>query len=115
MKRRQGEKPTQRRSHRLLSLLCLLSIPLMPICLPGIAAAYTANKVWVSRLMNGTFRVSIEYTIPALKERRLAYTDFGSEKEAQEFYWDVVRGADFFIDRPKARRFENPPPRPQPW
>jgi hypothetical protein len=79
------------------------------------ALAYTANKVWVSRLINGTYRVTVEYTVPALQERRTAYTDFHSEQAASAYYWDLVRGADFYHDSPEARRFENPPAKPNPW
>ncbi len=77
--------------------------------------AYTANKVWLSRINSGVLRVTVEYTVPALKERRQSYVDFTNETEAQKFYSDMVRGADFYYDNPSKRSFENPPPQPQPW
>ncbi len=79
------------------------------------AAAYNANKVWFEFRPNGIYRIYVNYTIPALKEFREAYVEFTKKKDAEAFYWDVVRGADFYLPNPKSREFVNPPPEPDPW
>jgi hypothetical protein len=79
------------------------------------AFAFTANKVWFEFRPGSIYRVYVNYTVPELKEFREAYTEFRSKKEAEKFYWDVVRGADFYLPRPDERRFQTDPPRPEPW
>jgi hypothetical protein len=79
------------------------------------AAAYTANKVWFEFRPTGRYRVYVNYTVPELKEFREAWSEFATKQEAERFYWDLVRGADFYLPDPKARRFTAQPPAPQPW
>lgn len=80
-----------------------------------VAQAFTANKVWFEFRSSGIFRVYVNYTIPDLKEFREAYAEFRSKKEAERFYWDLIRGADFYLPIPGDRRFASEPLRPEPW
>ena len=79
------------------------------------ASAYTANKVWFEFLPTGHYRVYVNYTVPDLKEFREAWSEFATKKEAEHFYWDLVRGADFYLPDPKSMRFTTQPAAPQPW
>lgn len=79
------------------------------------ANAYTASKIWFEFRADGRFRVHVVYTVPELQEVRESYVDFKQKAEAEKFYWDLVRGADFFSPEAKALRFINPPLKPQPW
>ncbi|MFY7928905.1 MAG: hypothetical protein ACOVS5_08530 [Oligoflexus sp.] len=85
----------------------------------GLAAlpvhAYTANKVWFEFLDDGRYRVTVNYTIPALKEYREAYVIFRKKKEAEAFYWKLVRGADFYPEIPGQIRYIPPKTGPEPW
>ena len=76
---------------------------------------YTANKVWFEFRPEGIYRVYVNYTVPELKEFRESYVEFVSKKNAQRFYFDLVRGADFYPPDPKERRFLNQPMEPDPW
>ncbi len=77
---------------------------------------FTANKVWFEFREDGRgYRVHVNYTVPELREFREVYVDFNQKKEAERFYWDLVRGADFYLPNPKRRRFVNRPPEPDPW
>jgi hypothetical protein len=79
------------------------------------AEAYTANKVAFEFLQNGQYRVTVDYTVPELKEFRESYVIFNRKKEAQAFYWKLIRGADFYPDDPKLVRFIPPKTKPTPW
>lgn len=79
------------------------------------AHAYTANKVAFEFLQNGQYRVTVNYTVPELKEFRESYVLFNRKKEAESFYWKLVRGADFYPDDPKLVRFIPPKTKPTPW
>ncbi len=79
------------------------------------AEAYTANKVAFEFLQNGQYRVTVNYTVPELKEFRESYVIFSKKKEAEAFYWKLVRGADFYPDDPKLVRFIPPKTKPTPW
>ena len=81
----------------------------------GTGLGYTANKVWFEFRPDGRYRVYVNYTVPELKEFREAWVDFAKKKEAERFYFDLVRGADFYPPDPKARRFTNPAMKPDPW
>jgi hypothetical protein len=81
----------------------------------GKSFGYTANKVAFEFLDNGQYRVIINYTVPELKEFREAQVDFKLKKEAEDFYWSLVRGADFFPSSPRNIRFVAPPTAPDPW
>jgi hypothetical protein len=80
------------------------------------AGAYTANQVAFEFRPNGTYRVYLYYTVPALKEFREAAVEFTSRKKAEAFYFEVLRGADFFInDDSASTQFVNEPLAPKPW
>lgn len=79
------------------------------------AEAYTANKVAFEFMQNGSYRVMVNYTVPELKEFRESYVIFKKKKEAESFYWKLVKGADFYPDDPKLTRFIPPKTEPAPW
>ena len=79
------------------------------------AAAYSASKVFFEFRPDGRFRVHVTYTVPALKEVRESWVDFTKRKTAERFYWDLVRGADFYPPDPQAAKFEAPKTKPEPW
>ncbi|MCX6116468.1 MAG: hypothetical protein NT027_02920 [Proteobacteria bacterium] len=79
------------------------------------AFALTANQVAFEFRPNGIYRVHVYYTVPALKEFRESYIEFTSQKKAEKFYFDVLRGADFYLEDPDKVRFVNQPLEPQPW
>ena len=82
---------------------------------PGRLHAFTANKVWFDFLDRGQYRVTVNYTIPALKEFRESAVIFGKKSEAEKFYWALVRGADFYPEDPKLVRYVAPKLQPLPW
>lgn len=92
-------------------IVCLLSL----LSWFNRAEAYTASKVWFEFRTDGRFRVHVVYTVPELQEVRESYVDFSRKQEAEKFYWDLVRGADFYTPDPKSARFINPPLKPLPW
>lgn len=71
----------------LLLLHCFFSSP---------ASALTANKVWFE-FHPFHYRVVVQYTLPALREKREAYADFYDKKKAESFYWKLIKGADFVL------------------
>lgn len=79
------------------------------------AHALTANQVAFEFRPNGLYRIYLYYTVPALKEFREAYVEFTSRKKAEKFYFDVLRGADFYLDEPEQVRFINKPLNSEPW
>lgn len=79
------------------------------------SSALTANQVSFEFRPNGLYRVHLYYTIPAVKEYREAYVEFTKRKEAEAFYFKVLRGADFYLDDPSDVRFINKPLEAQPW
>lgn len=79
------------------------------------AFAYTANQVSFEFRPNGIYRVYLYYTIPAQKEFREATVEFVSRSKAEKFYYDVLRGADFYIDSKGKTEFINEPLAPSPW
>jgi hypothetical protein len=81
----------------------------------GPAHALTANQVAFEFRPNGLFRVYLYYTVPSLKEFREAYVEFASRKQAEEFYFKVVRGGDFYLEDPDRVDFINRPLEPSPW
>jgi len=78
------------------------------------AFAYTANRVWFETRPEGIYRVNVNYTVPALREFREAQVEFRSRAEAEAYYWDLVKGADFYLPETAARRFL-PPSKQSPW
>lgn len=93
----------------------MLFISVSTLMVSDLASAYTANKVWVEKRPNGLIRVYVNYTVPALKEFREAYVEFWDSKKASTYYWDLIRGADFFLDDPNRRTFQKEPAKPSPW
>lgn len=85
------------------------------IALASEAWAFTANKVWFEFRPRGRYRVTVNYTVPALKEFRESYVDFKDKKEAEKFYWALVRGADFFPADAGKFKFVTQPPAGEPW
>lgn len=77
--------------------------------------SYTANQVLFEFLNNGRYRVHVKYTVPALKEFREANVDFARKKEAEKFYFDMIRGADFYYPDPTTRAFVNEPLKAEVW
>lgn len=81
---------------------------------PG-AWAYSANRVWFEFRPDGIYRVYVNYTVPELKEYREAYVEFRQKKAAEKFYYDLLRGAEFYPPTPDQIRFQPPPKGPRPW
>lgn len=76
---------------------------------------YTANQVSFEFRQGGTYRVNLYYTVPALKEFREAYIEFKDRKQAETFYFNVVKGADFYVDSQGQVDFNNSQMSPSPW
>jgi hypothetical protein len=83
--------------------------------MPKSAWSLSANKVWFQFLDTGRYRVSISYTVPALKEFREAHVEYDSKEEAEKVYWLLVKGADFYIDHSNKVKFEPVKTAPRPW
>ena len=79
------------------------------------AVAYTANQVAFEFRPNGIYRIHLYYTVPDLKEFRESTVEFTSRAKAEKFYFDVVRGADFYVDENAETQFVNDPMSPSPW
>jgi hypothetical protein len=80
------------------------------------ALALSANRVWMEFRPNGRYRVYVNYTLPARKEMRESYVEFALKKEAERFYFDLIRGADFYLPNAKDRSFETLESQaPSPW
>lgn len=98
----------------------LLRYVMLTLCMSSLfwhepARALTANQVAFEFRPNGKYRIYLYYTVPALKEFREAYIEFISRKKAEKFYFDVLRGADFYLEDPEQVTFVNKPLEPQPW
>lgn len=93
----------------------IISFCLLMLNFSQSAWAYTANKVWFEFRSNGRYRVVVNYTVPALKEFRESYVEFTSKKEADQFYWAMVRGADFYPPTAEKYKFIQAPAEPSPW
>ena len=104
-------KLKQRGNHLFKSLiLCWACSGLWPKQLHAV----TANKVWFE-FHQSFYRVAFEYTTPEIKEFRGGYADFKSKKEAEKFFWNLVRGADFQLGDPKKISFPSQENKPKPW
>lgn len=99
----------------LLATIAGLTLTLTLLLTSGRADAYSANKVWFEFRPDGIWRVHVSYTVPEFKEFRQSYVEFRSKKDAERYYWDLVKGADFYPPNPKARRFVSTPLEPDPW
>jgi hypothetical protein len=75
----------------------------------------TANKVWMVLTNYGRYRVFVNYTVPEIKEFRESYVEFAHKKEAEKFYFDLLRGADFYHPDASKRAFKNRDLKPEPW
>ena len=106
-----GAKAWRRPARSVLNLMVAMACTFTG---PG-AAAFTASKVWYEVLPTRVIRVHVGYTIPDLKEFRESYAEFYNKKEADAFYWDLLRGADFFPGDTAQRRFVQQPLQPDPW
>lgn len=99
-----------------IGLGALWSSLLLVCCLVSTrASAYTANKIWFEFRPGGIYRVHVNYTVPELKEFREHYIEFRKKKDAEKYYWDLVKGADFFPPDPTTRRFVSQELQPDPW
>ncbi len=76
---------------------------------------YTANYVHFEFLDNGRYRVKAFYTVPELREFRESYVDFSTKKAAEKFYFDLLKGADFYHPDPSKVEFKNTSITPEPW
>jgi len=79
------------------------------------AFGYSANKIWREVMDDGRIRISVQYTVPALKEFRLAHAIFTKQKEADTFYWHLVQGGEFSVNGPAQLRFIPPKKQAAPW
>ena len=77
--------------------------------------SYTANQVSFEFLGNGSYRVNLYYTVPALREFREASIRFQNRRQAEKFYFDVVQGGDFYINSEGEVDFINSNLKPSPW
>ncbi len=75
-----------------------------------------ASKVYFEYIPSlGVYRVRTLYTIPELKEKREMRAEFRAKKEAEEFYWKLVKGGDFSQGDPKSVKFLTQPAKADPW
>lgn len=77
--------------------------------------AFSANKVWMELRSNGRFRITVNYTIPELKEFREAWVEFSRKADADAYYFDLIRGADFYVPKAAARSFSTQSGSLDPW
>lgn len=91
-----------------------LGLAVFLVCVPMVSAL-TANQVAFEFRPNGLYRVYLYYTIPAIKEFREAYVEFTNRKKAEKFYFDVLRGGDFYLNNPEKVQFVNKPLEATPW
>lgn len=98
-----------------MNRLVLFAFAALALALSSRAAAFSANKVWFEFRPDGIYRIYVNYTVPELKEFRESYVEFRKKKDAERFYWDLVKGADFYPEDPKTRRFNVPSLKPEPW
>ena len=97
--------------HRLILVFILSFMGLSPLRV----SAYTANKVSFEFLDNGLYRVNVFYTDPELKEFRQSYVLFRKKREAESFYWKLIKGADFYPENPELTRFVPVKMKAEPW
>lgn len=100
---------------RSLFCMALATFILGAVFLPTTTFAYTANQASFEFLANGAYRVNLYYTVPALREFREASIEFAERKQAEKFYFDVVRGGDFYINSQGEVDFNNGQLSPNPW
>ena len=64
---------------------------------------------------NGRFRVYVNLTVPSLREMKEIYVEFSKKKEAEKYFFDLIKGADFYLPEAKHRRFISNRGEPEPW
>ena len=64
---------------------------------------------------NGRFRVYVNYTVPELKEMREVWVEYAKKEDADKYYFDLLRGADFYIPKGEARSFSSQDGKLDPW
>ena len=99
----------------MLKSLFMICFGVTSAVVPVKASAYTANKVAFEFIQDGRYRVTVDYTVPELKEYRAAYVLFKQKKAAEKFYWSLIRGADFYPQDPSLVRFIQPKVAANPW
>ncbi len=77
--------------------------------------AFSANKVWWESLDDGRVRIAVQYTVPALKEFRLAHAIFTQKKEADAFYWHLIQGGEFSVNGQAQLRYPTLKKEAVPW
>lgn len=85
------------------------------ILVANIAAGITANKVWMEFRDNGRYRVYVNYTLIEDRSYREAYAEFSTKREAERFFFNLVRGAEFTHGDVKNVKFRRQTATPQPW
>lgn len=98
---------------RLVDLACVAALVLGLMGAPGPmesrAYGLAANKVWFKTLAPGRYRVYVNVTIPELKQFREYHVDFRSYRKASAFFWQAVKGADFYPPNQKKTRYSTSP------
>lgn len=69
--------------------------------------------VWFKKMSPYRYRVFVNVTVPELKEFREYHVDFRSFKKAKDFYFKMVKGADFYP--PEKTKYQSTPNGPDPW
>ncbi len=83
------------------------------LCAPTVGFGFTANTV-TYEIHPWFYRIRIEYTIPALKQLRVAIYETSSAEKARQLYWSLVQGGEFYVDKKGVVTFP-PLVGPQPW
>jgi len=80
------------------------------------AHGFNANRIKITRLVTGKYRLIIKYTHVEIGEYREAHVDFDDKEEAARVYQQLVQGADFFLgDIRKTIHFHTPPQKNAPY
>lgn len=83
---------------------------------PSLLFSLSASWVDFEFRDDGKFRVKVVYTVPELKEVREVWVDFKEKTKAEAYYFDLAKGADFYLPESESRKFENSPKlKPNPW
>ena len=82
----------------------------------ALSHGFNANRVQINRMLNGIYRVTIQYTHVEMGEYRESHVDFVKKAEAIAAYQKLVQGADFHLgDVSKTIHFHNPVPKNTPF
>ncbi len=85
------------------------------LLVPSYAKALSANMVWFEFRPRGGYRVWVEYTVPSLKEKRIAYSDFDKKQDAEGVYFKLMQGADFYLPTQNKIQFQEKPTEFEAW